>query len=89
MRKEDKMKKTNKIVATLLALGMVSTSMTSLAADDIKIFVDDKQLECLVNPIIENERTLVPMRAILRHLVQKWIGTVKQELLLPLAVMML
>ena len=64
MRKGEKMKKSNKIVATLLALGMVSTSMTSLAADDIKIFVDDKQLECPVNPIIENERTLVPMRAI-------------------------
>ena len=68
MRKEDKMKKANKIVATLLALGMVSTSMTSLAADDIKIFVDDKQLECPVNPIIENERTLVPMRAIFEAL---------------------
>ena len=68
MRKGEKMKKSNKIVATLLALGMVSTSMTSLAADDIKIFVDDKQLECPVNPIIENERTLVPMRAIFEAL---------------------
>ena len=55
----------------------------------MKDIVDDKQLECLVNPIIENERTLVPMRAIFEALVQKWIGTVKQELLLPLAVMML
>ena len=81
MRKEDKMKKTNKIVATLLALGMVSTSMTSLAADDIKIFVDDKQLECPVNPIIENERTLVPMRAIFEALGAKvdWDGD-KQEI---------
>ena len=70
------MKKANKIVATLLALGMVSTSMTSLAADDIKIFVDDKQLECPVNPIIENERTLVPMRAIFEALGAKvdWDG---------------
>ena len=76
MRKGEKMKKSNKIVATLLALGMVSTSMTSLAADDIKIFVDDKQLECPVNPIIENERTLVPMRAIFEALGAKvdWNG---------------
>ena len=83
MRKEDKMKKTNKIVATLLALGMVSTSMTSLAADDIKIFVDDKQLECPVNPIIENERTLVPMRAIFEALGAKvdWDGETRTAIL--------
>lgn len=70
------MKDSKKIVAVLLSAGMLSASMTSLAADDIKIFVDDKQLECPVSPIIENERTLVPMRAIFEALGAKvdWNG---------------
>lgn len=60
----------------MLATGVLGASITSFAADDIKIFVDDKMLECPVSPIIENERTLVPMRAIFEALGAKvdWDG---------------
>ncbi|MCH5213387.1 MAG: hypothetical protein J1G06_10270 [Oscillospiraceae bacterium] len=47
---------------------MLSTSPAALADDIIKVYVDGEQLSFDVDPIIENERTLVPMRAIFEAL---------------------
>ncbi|MCH5209378.1 MAG: copper amine oxidase N-terminal domain-containing protein [Oscillospiraceae bacterium] len=47
---------------------MLSSSVTVFADEVIKVYVDGEQLDFDVNPIIESERTLVPMRAIFEAL---------------------
>ena len=60
-----------KLISCATALLMTLSSLTlTHAADDkaIKVFIDGTQLSFDVNPTIENDRTLVPMRAIFEAL---------------------
>lgn len=52
-----------RIIATVLAMTMI-TSVTAMAADEITVNVNGTALELDQPPIIENGRTLVPLRAI-------------------------
>ncbi len=58
------MKKIISCILVLTALIMPSTAF----AEGISVFVDGKKLEFDVQPFIENDRTLVPMRAIFEAL---------------------
>lgn len=51
-----------------LAAAFAAAGATVMAADDIKVYVNGAQLEFDVPPMIENERTLVPMRVIFEAL---------------------
>ena len=64
------MKATNlkRTIAALLAAAALCAAPTALAENIIKVFVDGAQLDFDVNPIMENDRTLVPMRAIFEAL---------------------
>lgn len=57
-----------KIIVTGLTAVMLSTPPAALADDIIKVYVDGEQINFDVDPIIEDERTLVPMRAIFEAL---------------------
>ena len=58
-----------KIVAGILTFTMLSSMAIGVRAEeDIKVYVGDKQVVFDVAPIIENDRTLVPMRAIFEEL---------------------
>lgn len=59
-----------KILSLLLAMIMVLSCMsfTALAADDIRIVIDGQYQTYDVMPVIENSRTLVPMRGIFETL---------------------
>lgn len=59
-----------KLLSIILSVVMLLVSVTAIADADseIKVFADGKQLEFDVQPIIENDRTLVPMRAIFEAL---------------------
>ncbi|MCL1873995.1 MAG: copper amine oxidase N-terminal domain-containing protein [Clostridiales bacterium] len=75
------MKKLMPIFAFLL-IALLVLGSTALADDEIKIILDNEELEVDVAPILENGRTLLPMRAIFEALgcdVQ-WIED-KQEVL--------
>lgn len=52
----------------LLIMAIISMSVSAMAAGDIKVYVNGEQVEFDVKPVIENERTLVPMRAIFEAL---------------------
>ena len=57
------------IKTTLLTVAAgLAAAVTASAAGDISVFVNGEPLESDVSPIIENERTLVPMRAIFEAL---------------------
>ena len=56
------------IKTALLTIAAGLAAMTAASAADISVFVNGEQLEFDVPPIIENERTLVPMRAIFEAL---------------------
>ncbi|MCD8390363.1 MAG: copper amine oxidase N-terminal domain-containing protein [Firmicutes bacterium] len=62
------MKNISKIAAVFAAILTLCVSFTAMADDDVKVYVDDVQLEFDVNPIIEDGRTLVPLRAIFEAL---------------------
>lgn len=66
------MKFHKKILAGMLSLGILTTSISGLAYgqtnDDIKVMLDGKQLSFDVNPVIHNDRTLVPFRVIFEKL---------------------
>ncbi len=64
-----------KIFALLLVMSMVF-AMTSFAADDITVLIDNEQIEFDVPPQIINERTMVPMRKIFETLgaTVEWYG---------------
>ncbi|MGN0149453.1 MAG: serpin family protein [Clostridia bacterium] len=59
-----------KLLSIILSAVMLLVSVPAIADADseIKVFADGKQLEFDVQPIIENDRTLVPMRAIFEAL---------------------
>lgn len=63
-RKGDKMKKS---MSFLLAICLTLVSFTALAKD-VTVELDGKQLVFDQNPIIENDRTLVPVRKIFEEL---------------------
>ena len=56
-----------KIISTMLAVCFMMISLTALAGD-ITVLLDGKQLRFDQNPIIENDRTLVPVRKIFEEL---------------------
>lgn len=62
------MKLLNKVFAYVLAGAVSVAPLTALAADDISVYVDGELLSFDVPPVIENDRTLVPMRAIFEAL---------------------
>ncbi|MCD8181353.1 MAG: copper amine oxidase N-terminal domain-containing protein [Firmicutes bacterium] len=62
------MKKKSKIAAVFAAVLTLCVSFTAMADDDVKVYVDGAQLTFDVNPIIEDGRTLVPLRAIFEAL---------------------
>ena len=54
-----------KIVSVMLAIALILSVVTvSYAAEDIRVFVNGQQLSMDVAPIIVNDRTMVPIRAI-------------------------
>lgn len=55
-------------LAIVLALLVGSLPITALAADGIRVLVDGRELKFDVAPVLENNRTLVPMRAIFEAL---------------------
>lgn len=57
-----------KKIAAVLAAGLMGFSLTAAAESAVKVFVDEVQLAFDVEPIIDNGRTLVPMRAIFEAL---------------------
>ncbi len=58
-----------KIIATILAAASVMTASAAVLAEEpIKILVNDVQISFDAEPFIENDRTLVPMRAIFEAL---------------------
>ena len=57
-----------KAALTAAAAACIAAAGTAAAADDIKVYVNGEQIGFDVPPIIENERTLVPMRAIFEAL---------------------
>ena len=63
------------IAAVLAALTMCSVSAFA-ANNEPKVFLDDTEMTFDVNPFIENDRTLVPMRAIFEAVgaVVEWDG---------------
>ena len=59
-----------KLLCMILAAVMILSSVSAVvfANDEIKVLVDGNQLEFDVAPVIEDGRTLVPMRAIFEAL---------------------
>ncbi len=62
--------KTRRIISTALMLVMLITLSINVSAGDkpVTVYLDGNQLEFDVNPIIDNGRTLVPMRKIFESL---------------------
>lgn len=58
------MKKTALLAASCMAAALIFTSHTALAADDITINVNGSAITTQTPPVIVNERTLVPLRAV-------------------------
>lgn len=65
-----------KLLSILLTLAMLIPSVVFAENDEIKVFLDGKQIEFDVQPIIENDSVLVPMRAIFEAMNKKvtWVG---------------
>lgn len=59
--------KLRKAIAMALTFGIISSTAV-MAQNEIKVYVDEKQVEFDVKPIIYEERTLVPLRAIFEAL---------------------
>lgn len=57
-----------KLLSILLTFAMLLPTTVLAEDDEIKVFLDGEQIQFDVQPIIENERTLVPMRAIAEKL---------------------
>ena len=55
-------------LAAAAAACVAAAGTAAMAADDVKVYVNGEQLAFDVPPMIENERTLVPMRAIFEAL---------------------
>lgn len=52
------------VLGLVLTVALFSSALTALAASQISVYVDDVWLEMDVPPVIRNDRTLVPIRAI-------------------------
>ncbi len=57
-----------KIISIILALTAVMSGCTTLAEEKIKVTLDGQAMDFDVAPIIQNDRVLVPMRAIFEGL---------------------
>ena len=57
-----------KIISAVCAASMTFLSASAFAADDITVLLNGDAIEFDVAPIIENDRTLVPLRAIFEAL---------------------
>jgi len=57
-----------KLVSLILTLAMLLSMTTVIADEEIKVYVDGEQVIFDAQPFIENDRTLVPMRAIFEKL---------------------
>ena len=57
-----------KIISLILALTAVMSGCTTLAEEKIKVTLDGQAMDFDVAPIIQNDRVLVPMRAIFEEL---------------------
>lgn len=66
-----------KIVSALCAASMTAAFAATASADDITVLLNGNAIEFDVAPIIENDRTLVPLRAIFEALGAEveWDGT--------------
>ena len=52
----------------LLALCIIFIfCISSFAADEISLVINNKKVECEVPPVIFNDRTLVPVRVLFEH----------------------
>lgn len=52
------------LITKIAVFIIIAVSASRVFADDIKVYVNDNRVDFDVNPIIENGRTLVPLRAI-------------------------
>ena len=54
--------------------------MTSYASKDVSLVIDNQKITCDVPPVIQNNRTLVPVRVLFEHLdaTVSWNGTLRQ-----------
>lgn len=66
-REVNMMKNTYKIILLTLILILCFT-LTSFAQDEIKVYVDNERVDFDVEPIIENGRTLIPLRGVFEKL---------------------
>ena len=57
-----------KIISIILALTAVMSGCTTLVEEKIKVTLDGQAMDFDVAPIIQNDRVLVPMRAIFEEL---------------------
>ena len=57
-----------KIIPIILSLAVVMSGCTTLAEEKIKVTLDGQAMDFDVAPIIQNDRVLVPMRAIFEGL---------------------
>ena len=57
-----------KIISIILALTAVMSGCTTLAEENITVMLNGQAMDFDVAPIIQNDRVLVPMRAIFEEL---------------------
>ena len=69
-----------KIIGIISAIIIGATSMHAMAADEIGVVLDGKKLTFDQNPVIKNDRTLVPFRGILEAMGAQvsWDGEAKK-----------
>lgn len=65
-----------KLLSVLLTIAMLIPATAFADNDEIKVFLDGEQIQFDVQPIIENDSVLVPMRAIFEAMNKKvtWVG---------------
>jgi len=69
-----------KFISLILVAVMILSAITAFAEDPIKIYLDGKELETDVPPVIVNDRTMVPFRDIFEALgaTVDWNGNLKK-----------
>ena len=63
-----KMKKISGIILSVIMLCSTVTAFAQASSDKVTVTMDGQEMEFDVQPVIENGRTLVPMRAIFEAL---------------------
>ena len=69
----------------LITLCIIFTfCVSSFAADEISLVINNKKVECEVPPVISNDRTLVPVRVLFEHYDAKvsWNGELRQVMVI-------